>query len=82
MFAEIFHVTSYPQQKLKIEAHGVECHVGKGDHRTKLIQETVKKYGGIDILVSNAAVNPVYCKIVEVWTCTSSRAIDTRSEIV
>jgi NAD(P)-dependent dehydrogenase (short-subunit alcohol dehydrogenase family) len=53
-------------QKLEIEAFGLECHVAKGDQRTRLIKEAVAKYGGIDILVSNAAVNPVFCKTLEV----------------
>jgi NAD(P)-dependent dehydrogenase (short-subunit alcohol dehydrogenase family) len=40
--------------------HGIECNVGKKDHRARLISETIAKYNAIDILVSNAAVNPVY----------------------
>ena len=47
--------------KLTSEGHsvsGVVCHVGKKDDRDNLIQEIVAKYGGLDILVSNAAVNP------------------------
>ncbi|XP_022094563.1 dehydrogenase/reductase SDR family member 4-like [Acanthaster planci] len=39
---------------------GMVCHVGKAEHRAKLINETVAKHGGIDILVSNAAVNPAF----------------------
>jgi dehydrogenase/reductase SDR family protein 4 len=34
---------------------GLVCHVGNKDDRTKLIQQTIKDFGGIDILVSNAA---------------------------
>lgn len=52
-------------KKLNIEVHGLECHVAKAEHRTRLIQETLRKYGGVDILVSNAAVNPVYCELSE-----------------
>ena len=51
---------------MKIDAHGLECHVAKGDHRSRLIQQTVQKFGCIDILVSNAAVNPAYCELTEV----------------
>eukprot|EP00047_Mylnosiga_fluctuans_P003194 m.227887 g.227887 ORF g.227887 m.227887 type:complete len:279 (-) comp11663_c0_seq1:77-913(-) len=52
-------------QKQKIEAFGIECHVGNADHRKRLFTETVSKYGGLDILVSNAAVNPVFCETLE-----------------
>ncbi|XP_053402154.1 dehydrogenase/reductase SDR family member 4-like isoform X5 [Mercenaria mercenaria] len=39
---------------------GVVCHVAKKEHRQKLIEQTVNEYGGIDLLVSNAAVNPIF----------------------
>lgn len=45
-------------KKEKLECHGLVCHVGKAEDRKQLIDETVKKYGGIDVLVSNAATNP------------------------
>jgi len=41
-----------------LECHGVVCDAGKKEHRQKLLEEANNKYGGIDILVSNAAVNP------------------------
>ena len=53
-------------EKLKAEGlsvGGTVCHVGKKEDRDNLIQETVTKYGGLDILVSNAAVNPYFGKI-------------------
>ncbi|XP_047475410.1 dehydrogenase/reductase SDR family member 4-like [Penaeus chinensis] len=37
---------------------GIPCHVAKADDRETLVSKTVEKFGGIDILVSNAAVNP------------------------
>lgn len=37
---------------------GVQCNVSKEKDRTNLIEETISKLGGLDILVSNAAVNP------------------------
>src|ERR1019366_7684037 len=39
------------------DAHGVVCHVGNKDQRLKLISEAVKVFGGIDILIPNAAVS-------------------------
>ena len=59
-----------------LTVEGVVCHVGKPEHRKRLIQEvdgknyyfsslnrfysqTVSRFGSLDILVSNAAVNPM-----------------------
>lgn len=39
---------------------GMVCHVGKADHRKALMEKAVAEYGGIDILISNAAVNPYF----------------------
>ncbi|XP_058971646.2 dehydrogenase/reductase SDR family member 4 [Pocillopora verrucosa] len=44
---------------------GVVCHVGKNEHRRNLIKETLDTFGGIDILVSNAAANPTFGPILE-----------------
>ncbi|XP_047341838.1 tropinone reductase-like 3 [Impatiens glandulifera] len=48
-----------------IEAYGVVCHVSNPQQRKNLIQETIQKYGKIDVLVSNAAVNPSVDSILE-----------------
>lgn len=37
---------------------GLQCHVGNKEDRTALFTTAVKEFGGLDILVSNAAVNP------------------------
>ncbi|XP_024947022.1 dehydrogenase/reductase SDR family member 4 isoform X2 [Cephus cinctus] len=54
-----------------LSVSGIVCHVGKSDDRRQLLNETKSKYGGLDILVSNAAVNPVVSPIFdcaeEVW---------------
>lgn len=41
-------------------AMGVANNIGYEEDRKNLIQQTVNKYGQIDILVNNAATNPVY----------------------
>ncbi|KAK1151942.1 dehydrogenase/reductase SDR family member 4-like [Acipenser oxyrinchus oxyrinchus] len=50
---------------------GTTCHVGKREDRERLVATTVRDHGGIDILVSNAAVNPFFGNIMdsteEVW---------------
>lgn len=48
-----------------IDVLGVSCHVAKEGDRKKLFEETVKKFGGIDVLVSNAAVNPAVSSVLE-----------------
>ncbi|KAF3326036.1 Dehydrogenase/reductase SDR family member 4 [Carex littledalei] len=48
-----------------IDAIGVVCHVSNPQHRKNLVDATIKKYGHIDILVSNAAVNPSVDNILE-----------------
>jgi len=37
---------------------GVKCHVGDDADRNNLFKQTVAQFGGLDIFVSNAAVNP------------------------
>ncbi|XP_077794603.1 dehydrogenase/reductase SDR family member 4 isoform X2 [Macaca mulatta] len=50
---------------------GTVCHVGKAEDRERLVATAVKLHGGIDILVSNAAVNPFFGSLMditeEVW---------------
>lgn len=45
---------------LGLEAIGIKCHIGDAEDRKALIVKTIEKYGRIDILVNNAAVNPFY----------------------
>ncbi|XP_069488882.1 dehydrogenase/reductase SDR family member 4-like [Ambystoma mexicanum] len=50
---------------------GVICHVGKEEDRQRLVNTALQKYGGIDYMISNAAVNPFVGNILdstpEVW---------------
>ena len=48
-----------------LEATGIACHVGYEDQLKNLVEETVKQYGGVDILINNAAINPVFGPMVE-----------------
>ncbi|KAG8596164.1 hypothetical protein GDO81_001758 [Engystomops pustulosus] len=61
-------------QELKkegLDVEGTVCHVGKKEDRVKLVDHVMQKFGGVDILVSNAAVNPFFGNILdateEVW---------------
>lgn len=55
-----------------LNVHGVQCHVGNSEDRDQLFSQTIEKFGGLDILVSNAAVNPHMGNIMEcseeMWT--------------
>ncbi|ESO82883.1 hypothetical protein LOTGIDRAFT_211528 [Lottia gigantea] len=44
----------------KLEVEGMVCHVGKTNDRSNLVKKTIERFGAIDILVSNAAVNPYF----------------------
>ncbi|ROI46734.1 Dehydrogenase/reductase SDR family member 4 [Anabarilius grahami] len=48
-----------------IQVIGTTCNVGMAEDREKLINMTVEQCGGVDILVSNAAVNPFFGNILE-----------------
>ena len=43
-----------------LEAMAVPCHVGDRDQQKALVDKTVSAWGRVDILVCNAATNPVY----------------------
>lgn len=62
-------------QKLRdrgIEVFGVVCHVSNAQQRKNLVDKTIQKYGKLDVIVSNAAVNPTVATILE----TKEQALD------
>lgn len=48
-----------------IKVEGVVCHVSDAEHRKRLFKVAKEKFGQLDILVSNAAVNPAVSPILE-----------------
>eukprot|EP00873_Tetraselmis_striata_P046608 jgi/Tetstr1/466872/TSEL_011329.t1 len=52
-------------RKEGLDVRGCVCHVSNSEHRQALVAATLKAFGGLDILVSNAAVNPSTGPIVE-----------------
>lgn len=63
-------------QKEGLEATGIACHIGKADQRATLIQKTIKQYGGVDILVNNAAINPIYGPIEDAEESVFDKIMD------
>ena len=53
-------------KKENLDIYGTVCHVSKSDDRKRLFNETIKNYGKLDILVSNAAISPSVGDILEV----------------
>ncbi|XP_026538840.1 dehydrogenase/reductase SDR family member 4-like [Notechis scutatus] len=58
-------------QAENLSVSGLVCHVGKSEDRQHLVDVAMERYGGIDILVCNAAVNPFFGNMLdaseEVW---------------
>ncbi|KAH8278240.1 hypothetical protein KR044_006940 [Drosophila immigrans] len=52
-------------RKLNLNVHGLKCHVGEAQDRKQLFEETISKYGKLNILVSNAATNPAVGGVLE-----------------
>ena len=48
-----------------IEAIGIAAHMGNSDQIKNMVSQTVKHFGGIDIIVNNAAINPTFGPIIE-----------------
>ena len=42
------------------DAVGIAAHVGKPEDRQRLVDATLERYGRLDVLVNNAAVNPAF----------------------
>jgi len=60
-----------------IVCEGVPCHVGSGADRQALIDATLQSFGGIDILVSNAAANPHFGSILDCSEDAWDKIFDT-----
>jgi len=57
-------------------AHAVECHVGDDVALQRLVDETVATFGGVDILVNNAATNPVFGGLTETDGAAFTKIMD------
>ena len=62
--------------KLGLKAIGIACHIGKEDQRKALVDQTIKELGRIDILVNNAAINPIFGPIEDVDPAIFDKIMD------
>lgn len=46
-------------------AHAVVAHAGVDDDQRRLVQEALDVYGGLDVVVANAATNPVFGPVLD-----------------
>lgn len=58
------------------QALGIACNVGKFPDTTDLVDKTIAEFGGVDIIVNNAATNPVFGPIQEVGERAFDKIID------
>ncbi|CAI8344830.1 MAG: Gluconate 5-dehydrogenase [Flavobacterium sp. SCGC AAA160-P02] len=59
-----------------LKAIGIACHIGKEDQRKALVDETIRQLRRIDILVNNAAINPVFGPIEDVEPAIFDKIMD------
>ena len=58
-------------------ATGIACNMGNFDDIQALVEKTVDVYAGVDIIVNNAAVNPVYGPVLKTDAGVFDKIIDT-----
>ncbi len=59
-----------------LETIGIACHIGNEKQRENLIKETIAHFGGVDILVNNAAINPIYGPIEDAEESVFDKIMD------
>lgn len=64
-------------QAVGYEALAVPCHVGRDEDCVRLVETAAAAFGRIDVLVVNAAVNPVFAPMQELAPDTWRKVIDT-----
>jgi NAD(P)-dependent dehydrogenase (short-subunit alcohol dehydrogenase family) len=67
-------VNEFTKEGLK--AIGIACHIGKEEQRKNLVTKTIEAFGRIDILVNNAAINPVFGPIEDVDSAIFDKIMD------
>lgn len=68
--------------KSGFKAHAIACHVGEAQKRIQLIETVLAKFGRIDILVNNAAINPYYGPIAQITNEAFHKTLQVNLEAV
>ncbi|KAI6223599.1 Dehydrogenase/reductase SDR family member 4 [Aphelenchoides fujianensis] len=55
---------------------GIECHVGVGEQRARLLEFAMEKFHSLDILVNNAGISPVVGPLTEIDEQTWTKLFD------
>lgn len=58
-----------------VEAIGVSCHMGSPDDIQRLVEQTIERFGGVDVLINNAA-NPLSEPVGEFTEAGFSKSIE------
>lgn len=59
------------------EAAPIACHISHKDQLQMLVDKTVERFGGLDILVCNAAVNPFFGKLQDIPDSAFDKIMET-----
>lgn len=59
------------------EAAPIPCHISHKEQLQSLVDQSVSRFGGIDILVCNAAVNPFFGKLKDIPDSAFDRIMET-----
>lgn len=59
-----------------IDATGIAAHMGDMSQVRSLVEKTAERYGGVDIVVNNAAINPVFGPILQTELSVFDKIMD------
>ncbi len=59
------------------EVLSVPAHVGRAEEITRLVESTIAAFGRLDVVVCNAAVNPVFAELQDVTEDTWAKVMET-----
>lgn len=64
-------------KKMGRNSKAIACNIGKMEDIKNLVDEAIKDFPKIDILVNNAATNPIFCPILDVEEKAFDKIMDT-----
>jgi NAD(P)-dependent dehydrogenase (short-subunit alcohol dehydrogenase family) len=56
---------------------GVPCHIGKAEDLKRLVEATLDAFGRLDVVVCNAAINPVFSPLQDITEETWAKVFET-----